>query len=256
MKKLLLLIALTFTSIFFTGCLETTEELTIAADGSGTYHVGVDMSGLFDLMDMMKGMDTSAIAENKKMEKMDTVISMRDFSDTASALTAEEKALMKNAQMKMKMDEVAKEFKIDMNFPFTKIGDVQKLMALSQKSGGGGAVQNMFKGNTLSAEGGNEQMPDINSYYDMVVNSNLIERKLNKEKYKALQQNEQLKGAQMAGDMLESIKFNTVIRLPRPAKQVKGSHAQLSADKKTLTLKGTLQDLFGDPEAFSYRIEY
>lgn len=60
----------------------------------------------------------------------------------------------------------------------------------------------------------------------------------------------------MGGDMLEGIKFNTIIRLPRPAKKVSGSGVQLSADKKTLTLKGTMQDLFQNPEAFTYRIEY
>jgi hypothetical protein len=255
MKKFLLLIALTLTTLFFTGCMETTEELTIAADGSGTYNVGMDMSGLFDMMDMMKSMDTSINAETKKLQQMDTVVALRDFTDTASHLSAEEKALLKNAKMKMKVNEAAKEFKMELNFPFTKISDVQKLMQLSQKSSGGNVMQNML-GNPLGAEGGNEQMPGISSFYDMVINGNVVERKLNKEKYSELQQNEQLKGAQMAGDMLESIKFNTVIRLPRPAKKVSGTRAQLSADKKTLTLKGNMQDLFQDPEALTYRIEY
>jgi hypothetical protein len=35
MKNLFFLLLLTFTSVFFTGCLETTEELTISADGTG-----------------------------------------------------------------------------------------------------------------------------------------------------------------------------------------------------------------------------
>jgi hypothetical protein len=255
LKKFLLLILLSFTGLFFTGCMETTEELTIAADGSGTYNVGMDMSGFFDLMDMMKGMDTTANVETKSLQQLDTVVAMRDFTDTASHLSAEEKALMKEAKMKMKMNEADNEFKMEMNFPFTKLGDVQKLMQLSQKSSGGNVMQNML-GNPLGAESGNDQMPSISNFYEMVINGNVVERKLNKEKYNELQQNEQLKGAQMAGDMLESIKFNTVIRLPRPAKKVSGTRVQLSADKKTLTLKGNMQDLFQDPEAFTYRIEY
>lgn len=254
MKKLLLPFLIAFASLVFAGCMETTEELTIAADGSGTYHVGMDMSGLFDLMDAMKAMDASG-TENKKGEKMDTLIAMRDFADTASHLSAEQKALLQNAHMKMKMDEAAKEFKMDMRFPFAKIGDVTKLMQFSQ-SGGGNVMDNMLKGAPVAGNGGGEKMPDLNSYYDMVVTGNVIERKLNGEKYAAMQQGEQVKGMQQAGDMLESIKYNTVIHLPRPAKSIKGTHAQLSADKKTLTLKGTLQDLFQDPEAFSYRIEY
>ncbi len=255
MKKIILPFLLTVTMLVFAGCMETTEELTIAADGSGTYHVGMDMSGLFDLMDAMKAMDASG-TENKKPEKIDTLIAMRDFTDTATHLTAEQKALLQNAHMQMKMDEGAKEFKMDMHFPFAKISDVTKLMQFSQSSGGGGVMENVLKGAPMASEGDQGKMPDLNSYYDMVVTSNVIERKLNKEKYAALQQNEQAKGVQQAGDMLESIKFNTVIHLPRPAKNVSGTHAKLSADKKTLTLKGTLQDLFQSPEAFSYRIEY
>lgn len=254
MTKKILPFIIAFTLLVFAGCMETTEELTIAADGSGTYHVGMDMSGLFDLMDAMQAMDASSTA-NKKIEKVDTLIAMRHFADTASHLTAEQKSLMQNAHMKMKMDEVAKEFKMDMRFPFVKLGDVTMLMQLTQM-GGGNVMDNMLKGAPVAGDGGGEKMPDLNSYYDMVVSGNVIERKLNKEKYKALQNNEQTKGMQQAGDMLESIKYNTVIHLPRPAKNMTGTQAQLSADKKTLTLKGTLQDLFQNPEAFSYRIEY
>lgn len=80
-------------------------------------------------------------------------------------------------------------------------------------------MENIFKGNAAVGSTGNEKLPDINSYYDVVVTGNLIERKLNKEKYKTLQQNPQVEGMQGAGDMLESIKFNTIIRLPRAAKK-------------------------------------
>lgn len=181
MKKFLLVITLTFTGLFFTGCMETTEELTIAADGTGTYNVGMDMSGLFDLMDMMKGMDRSLNAPTQKIEQMDTVIAMRDFTDTASHLTTEEKALMKDAKMKMKMNEAAKEFKMEMNFPFNKVSDVQKLMQLSQKSSGGNMLQNML-GNPLGAESSNDQLPSVSNFYDMVINNNLIEKKTESRK--------------------------------------------------------------------------
>ncbi len=259
MKKHLLVLLLAV-STFFAGCIDTIEELTIAADGTGTYHIGMDMSGLFDMMEMLKAMDTSAAVANtpKKNETMDTTINMRDITDTASHLTAEQKALLRNAQMKMLMNEGERKFKIDMNFPFTKIDDVEKLMAISESGNGGNVVGKIFKGapqGTLDGAG-DGQMPDINSYYDTKVSGNLIERKLNKEKYQTLKDNEQAQGMQQAGDMLESFKMNTVINLPRTAKNVTGKNATLSADKKTLTIKATLMDLFQNPDAFAYRIEY
>ena len=257
MKKHFLSLLLAAVAIFFAGCIETTEELTISADGSGTYHVGMDMSGLFDMMEMLKAMDTATAGGKKEKLKMDTTMQMRHFTDTASHLTAAEKALFQNAQMKMRMDEDARQFKIDMNFPFTKISDVEKLMKISQAGDGGNAVSKILKGNAMGeADAVDNPMPDLNSYFDTKVAGNLIERKLNKEKYQALLQNDQVKSMQQAGDMLESFKMNTVIHLPRAAKTVTGSRAQLSADKKTLTLKATMMDLFENPEVFAYRVEY
>lgn len=259
MKKHLIVLLLAVVT-FFAGCIDTTEELTIAPDGTGTYHIGMDMSGLFDMMEMLKAMDTSATVAsgNKKNETMDTTMNMRDFTDTSSTLSTEEKALMRNAKMKMVMNEGERLFKIDMNFPFTKITDVEKLMAISESGNGGNIMGKIMKGAPQSElEGaGNGQMPDINSYYDTKVTANLIERTLNKEKYSTLKNNEQAQGMQQAGDMLESFKMNTVINLPRAAKSVTGKNAELSADKKKLTIKATLMDLFQNPEAFAYRVEY
>lgn len=259
MKKHLLVLLLAV-STFFAGCINTTEELTIAADGTGTYHIGMDMSGLFDMMEMLKAMDTSAATANtpKKNDKMDTTMNMRDFTDTASHLSAEQKALLQNAKMKMVMNEAEREFQIDMNFPFAKISDVEKLMAISESGSGGNIMGKIMKGAPQSEldGAGNSQMPDINSYYDTKVTASLIERKLNKEKYATLKNNDQVQGMQQAGDMLESFKMNTVINLPRAAKSVTGKNASLSADKKTLTVKATLMDLFENPDAFAYRIEY
>jgi len=257
MKKRLLVLLLAATT-FIAGCINTTEELTIAADGTGTYHVGMDMSGLFDMMEMLKAMDTSASTGNKQNSRMDTVMNMRDFTDTSSTLTAEEKALMRNAQMKMRMNEDEREFKIDMNFPFTKIGDVEKLMAISQSGNGGNVMGKIMKGTppTGLEDAGNEQMPDINSYYDTKVTGTLIERTLNKEKYSALKNDAQAQSMQQVGDMLESFKMNTVINLPRAAKKISGKNAELSADKKKITINATMMDLFQNPEAFAYRVEY
>ena len=65
MKKLLLLLLVT--SICLWGCLNSDEDVTINADGSGVYQNTMDMSGMFDMMDMFAAMDTS---QNSKLKKM------------------------------------------------------------------------------------------------------------------------------------------------------------------------------------------
>jgi hypothetical protein len=57
-----------------------------------------------------------------------------------------------------------------------------------------------------------------------------------------------------AGGM--EILYTTTIKLPRPAKKTENPLIKLSDDKKTVTLKYNLLDLFDQPEKFSYSVEF
>jgi hypothetical protein len=257
MKRNLLLSLLVIVATFFTGCFETTEELTINENGSGTYNVNINLSGLFAFMDSMKGMDSTATTEKNKEERMDTTVYMRSFTDTASKLTAAQKELLRPAVMKMVMDEKEKEFKMDLKFPFSKLSDLEKIIALSKSEGGSNVMGKMVMPGEVVDNGSAPKLPDLSNYYDMTLLPNLVERKLNKEKYKSLNEDMQKNNMEEGGaEMLSSIKMNTVIHLPRPAKKVTGAGVKLSDDKKTITVKGTMEDLQKNPQAFTYRIEY
>ncbi len=255
MKRNLLLSLLVIVAVFFTGCFETTEEITINADGTGTYNMNMDLSGLFQFLGAMKNMDTTA-NKNAKKEKMDTTINMRMFTDTAANLTVAQKALLHSATMKMLMDEEAQEFKMNMNFPFTQLGDVAKIIDLMHSAGGTNVMGKMVMPGEVAGSESAPKMPDLNTYFDMTLQPHLIERKLNKEKYKTLNEDMQQNSMGEGTEMLSSIKMNTVIHLPVAAKKVTGTGVLLSADKKTVTLNGTMEDLMKTPQKFSYRIEY
>jgi hypothetical protein len=261
MKKITFFL-LTCTAFMFTGCFETTEELTINKNGSGTYHYAMDFKGLFDMLDAMKAMDTSGKADmGIPKERKDTTINLRSFTDTATSLTSEQKELYQNATLNLLMDGTEKEFKVAMNMPFQKLGDVEKLVKVMSSDEGGNMLSKLFKeSKTLGNAGSDDnpgKLPDLNSYYDLSVKKGNIERRLNQAKYDSVMQ---LYGSQMPaesmGEMLGSINLNTIIHLPKAAKKISGANATVSADKKTITIKGTLADLFKNPQVFSYRIEY
>ena len=65
MKKVLFFVSII--SCCLVGCLDTVEDLTVNADGSGIYKNTVDMSGLFDMLGMIAMMDTSANSQIKKI---------------------------------------------------------------------------------------------------------------------------------------------------------------------------------------------
>ena len=47
-----------------------------------------------------------------------------------------------------------------------------------------------------------------------------------------------------------------IINLPKPAEKVEGKNVTLSDDKKKVTIKADLDDLFNDPEKLEFKIKY
>jgi hypothetical protein len=250
---------LTLLAITLTGCLDTVEEISVNANGTGVYRTTMDMSGMFDMIEMMAAMDTSANGQLKKLSEkdIDSVMNLRSFTDTSSTLTAEQKALFHDATMHMIMKQEDKVFKITMSYPFKNLADVQKIIDLNSE-GKGVDLLGKNKNDSQNVPGMESKggFPSINNYYDVTIKNGLIERKVNEEKLTALKNDEQLKEMKGAEDMMSSITYNTIIHLPRAAKKAEGEKIKLSADKKTVTIKSTLMDLFDDPKSLGFAIEY
>src|SRR3712207_4445873 len=104
--KILVLLLCSSITVLFSGCFETTEDVTIAENGSGTYKIAMDFGGIFDMFDALKAMDTAGKSDmGFPKERKDTTIHLRDSTDTATTLTAQQKALYKNATVNVLMDE-------------------------------------------------------------------------------------------------------------------------------------------------------
>lgn len=241
------------------GCFNTTEDFTISANGSGVYAMKMDMSGMFDMIEAMQAMagDDSEGSEalgkglSSLDKNMDTVIRLGSFTDTATTLTAEEKNLMKDATMRMVMNKAEKQFVLDLKFPYQKLADVSKIMALSQKNGG--TMGKMFGG------GGNGEMPatpEFGGIFDYVFEDGLLQKKLNEAAYNQLKSSPQFEQMSEAKSMMESASMSSVIRLPRKAKKTEGTGITLSEDGRTVTVKGSFTDMFDNPKALTFRIEY
>ena len=251
-----------FLSLFafaLTGCLDTVEEITVNADGTGMYQTTMDMGGMFDMIEMMAAMDTSTNGQLKKLSEkdIDSVMSLRSFTDTSSTLTAEQKALFADATMHMTMKQKDKVFKIAMNYPFNNLADVQKIIELNSEGKGVDLLaKNKQDAQDIPGTENKNAFPSVNNYYDVTIKNGLIERKVNEEKLAALKNNEQFNEMKGAGDIMSSITYNTIIHLPKAAKKAEGEKIKLSADKKTITIKSTLMDLFNDPKSLGFVIEY
>ena len=260
MKKSLLFIScILLTAFCLTGCLDSEEDVTINSNGSGVYKTSVDMSGLFDMMQMAAMMDTSANSQLKELsdKNIDSTIAIGAFTDTSSTLTAEEKALLHDGTLHMTINQKDKVFKFVTSYPFKKVEDIQKISEL-QLNGKGFDPMGKAKSNPalqgMEDQGGG--LPSADQYTKTSFSNGIIERKVDPKKIDSLKKSEQFSQLQGAGDMLSGVTFTTTIHLPKAVKSSSGSKLKVSDDKKTVRVKYTLQDMMKTPQALEFKVEY
>ena len=251
MKLLKYLVPLSFI-VLFAGCLDIDEKVEIKKDGSGQMAMDMDMSQMVEMLQQYMGKEEMA---KKGMDKMDTTVLMKSIVDTSKSLSPEKKAALRNGSIHLQMDIDQKIFKTHMQFPFTSYDQLQTLY----KTLGDGSLGNT---NLLSGLGGQEGQgasPDINQFngiYDFICKDGNISKKVNTEKWKKLMDDPQMAQMKQASQMGVEILYTTTLTLPRPVKKVDNAQAKLSDDKKTVTIKYNLIDVFEHPEQFGYNVEY
>ncbi|MFM9909291.1 MAG: hypothetical protein ACKVOW_08080 [Chitinophagaceae bacterium] len=248
-----------FCTLFLLGCAEINEEIVLNENGTGTYVTKTDLSQMIEMMQSFGGDEMNKEGLDKVI---DTVLSMKSFADTSSNMSAEQKQLMSRGKMRLQMNMKEKIFKIDTDFPFSSYNDLQLLLAgAGGMSNLSGAMKKIFdKGATE-----NTNLPDspidpgldqISSIFDVVVKNGSISKKVNQEKFKVLMEKpEMAQMGQLTGAGIE-ILTSTVIKLPRPVINADNILLKLSDDKKTVTLKYNMLELFESPDKFSYTITY
>jgi hypothetical protein len=258
MKKLKFFFA-AVSMFFLAGCFEINEDIDVKADGSGVYSVHTDMSQLLQAMQTYLGKEEM----DKQMppKNLDTTVMMRTLLDTAKDITAENKALIKDGYVHLKLNMEQKEFKSDIVIPFKSLSDLQKLYnSMNNQTLGFNQLFKGMAGKTDSVSPGNDNgMPDMNQFnaiYDFESHSGLMSRKLNAEKWKALQQSPQFAQMKEAGNAGISIPYTLTIVVPKPVKKVDNSLAQLFPDRKKVIIKYNLIEVFDHPEKFEYTIVY
>ena len=252
--KLLKFILPALLAFGFAGCLDINESVDIRGDGSGQLTMDMDMSQMIDMLQTYMGKDE---LEKKGMAKMDTTILLKDIVDTSSNLSAEKKAILRPGRVHIKIDMDAKVFTVHSMFPFTSMENLQKLYSLMDD----GSLSNAklfgsLGGDTGGGGGGPGDMSQFNSIFDFTCKDGLLIKKLNKEKFEALKNDPQLAQMKQASQMGMEINYTTTLSLPRAIKDAGNPLAKLSDDKKTVTMKFNLIDVFDHPEQFEYKVEY
>ncbi|KIC94719.1 hypothetical protein [Flavihumibacter solisilvae] len=255
MNKAKMFLAALF-AVCFVSCIQINEEVEIKEDGSGKLTIKSDMGKLFEMLKSFAG------EEELKKEGMDraldTTIYMKDMVDTATNITKENKALLRNGVMNLKMNIKENLFKLDMNYPFKNLSDANKLYSAMS---GNGMMGNVLKGLNPNAGGqgdgaDNAGIEKISSIYDVAISPGKYSRTLNKARYDSLLNDPKVQESRGMMAMMEDMQMNLTVKLPKAAKNVSNPKATLSPDKKTVMLMGGLMNALDSPQNLEIVIQY
>jgi hypothetical protein len=256
MKKLAA--ALLSICILLVSCYDVNEEMLIRENGSGHYTTKMDMSGL---MEMMQAMGSEGdFAKDGLDRPIDTVIMLRSVIDSTKKLTANEKAVMETGKLHMLMNFEKKAFIIDMDFDFRNNQDLEFLLAGAGSGNFAQALKTVFQKDKkeepqLDAPKDLE-VDQFSNIYDVSVKNGSISKKINRAKLDSMAQRPEMAQMKQMGAAQLEILYTTSIVLPRPLKSVSNPGFKISDDKKRLTIKNNLMEVFEKPEMFEYKIDY
>jgi|CXWL01.1.fsa_nt_gi hypothetical protein len=250
MRKFILS-ALTVCTLLLAGCLETTQEITLNDDGSGTISNTNDMSALIGMAKQNGG---GAEIEKASEQVIDSTISMQEEADSITSLSSEEREMARKGTLRINMNLKEEKFLTNLAFPFSAPAEIPAFNKLSGKIMAESMKDQMAEGPAMGAE-----MPEASSfddYYTFEFSNGELTKKVNKEKYAGVESDEYLKGVRQAASMGLVMKASYVINLPRPATKAEGKNVKLSEDKMKVTISANIDEFFEDPSSLEFKIKY
>ncbi|PWT96567.1 MAG: hypothetical protein C5B52_15420 [Bacteroidetes bacterium] len=255
----------------YASCIDTEERVIINKDNSGTYQLTMDMGNMLKMVSQMGGNDKDA---SKTHEKKDSTIYFKNFVDTSTKLSAEEKDMLREGSLRIKADEDKNEMNLVISLPFKNISQLPKLrqtyMAALDKTGVMNQLDNKKqKNDNMDQPDAGDDMPkdmgaaskSLNPAADAFTFSaapgKISNKFTNKELFETkVAQDSAVQMMQSLSAMMGDMNYKTVFVLPKPVKKYTGNNAEVSADKKTVTFKTTLSDLLNRPTAGEFELEY
>lgn len=266
MKKTVFLLAVGFT-ILFTSC-ETTKEITIQQNGSGSYTSTTDMGGMLAMLKSM--VPPEKMKDDKVNKTIDTTIAMDALADEMKTLSEADRAKVKKGTAGFKMNLKEDQLVARLSFPFattSEIADIDRLASTmltdfmkdqmdEKKSGNENPFEGMEGGIGDLGDKLGKDLPNtsVDPYYTVKSSNGVIERKLDQAKYDKMPDDEK-EGRKQMGSMGGG-NSTLIINLPRPVKKTTGKNITVSEDKKKVTIVSDAEDFMSTPKDLEFKIEY
>ncbi len=208
MKKVLIFLWTALVGTLVSGCFEVTEEITLKKNGSGTYQMMVDLGDALSLINLMgqEGPDNLQMDQTLDQGMQEQIQNLSEIEGISNISSSRE------------------EGKILLSYAFDDIAALNEATANS---------------NSLMQEFGNTNQDTGN--YDW--SKKLFSRTGVGDLIPQSGSDEFAQGLDMAKMFMKDAQMTTVYHLPRKVKNMTNTDAQLSDDKRTVTLEVSFLDL-------------
>ncbi|MXN91896.1 hypothetical protein GR160_11745 [Flavobacterium sp. Sd200] len=221
-----------------------TENITINENGSGSMTMDLDGSQLMALAGEQMAKETD--------KRMDTIITFKEMfaakKDSIAKLPKEEQERLKkmeNFTLKMVVDAQTKEFNFKLLNDFKKIEDVTDLM------------ESLNSANPLNKNKTAEKLPFDTDKYKTKTSYSYNSKKFKKEVSRAQEtadaDNDSIN---MFAAMFQGSTYTVNYKFPKKVKSVSNKNAQISSDKKQVTIAYPFTDYLDDPKSMSLEVEF
>jgi hypothetical protein len=243
--------------LLFSSC-SISEELDLSGEPGSQYKVDIDMSQAMTMMKSMGGAEQ--MKDSSLLGAKDSSFSLYSQIDTIREFfTDRELAYFFNAKGRIKMNLEENQMTMQLAYPVKDLQDMKRFLHAQMQVDSIGKTMK----DTAVVEDQNEMpnalggaKPDFTNMMTprssyIITDTSISRESVDKEKMQT--QMGEMKGMEM---FLGQMSITTTIRLPRPAKTVKGENVRLLGDRKTIVIASSMQDLLSSDEGLKFFVSF
>ncbi|RYU92205.1 hypothetical protein EWM62_01865 [Mucilaginibacter terrigena] len=253
MKKLYIPIVF-FAFFCLSSCVDIEERYDFKADGACNVVYGFDMSRAVSvLMNLM----TDSVRETSQfgMVKDTTLNFYSALPDSISRkMNAEEMKMALSSDLAVKMDLKKNIMKVSIMHEAKNAADLQYYLQHLSSISMNSQLNNVTKNDKVNAF---DAQPLITgqSYYTYEITDHKFYRIIDKDKFNAFLKKAGSKFA-MAKAMLIDMPYKVILNFTKPVKKVDNSKAIVSADRKSVMLVTTMDEVMKNPALMNLKIDF
>lgn len=254
MKKLYLPLIL-LAMLFFSSCVDIEEQYDFKADGSCNVIYGFDMS---KAVSVLVNLMSDSVKETPQFSLVkDTTLNFYSAmpDSTQQKMSIEESNMARSSDLSINMNLKKSIMKVNIKHVAKNAADLQYYLQNLSKIALNSQI-NAFSNNDKATKTFDaRQMVAGQDYYSYDITPHKFYRIIDKAKFNAFLKKTQ-STFMMAKAMLIDMPYKVILKFAHPVKKINNSKAVLSADRRSVTLVTSMDEVIKNPAVMNLKIDF